>query len=389
MPDIQDLPHEVYADYAASTPPLPEAIAAIAESASQSYGNPSSAHGPGRAARERLEQLRRELESLCGFTGGRLLFTSSATEANNWIIHGLMQTAPAGRVLVAQNVHASVWGPCQCYANRMDVLPLDSNGHISLAALRANLKGTTQLVCCSHVCSETGIIQDVAAFAAACEQNGVLCHIDGAQALGHIPVNLDEVNCDYYVFGAHKFGGPRGCGGMFARSPRLSSWLQGGAQEWNLRAGTENLPAISGTVAALRYALIQIADEMPRLRRLTAVVVDYLRQANAAFLINGQPECVRPGVLSLSFPGCQAHALAADLAIQGIAVAVGSACSSDRPDPSRAIIAMGRSVEAALGTLRISFGRLNQMADAESVARGLVAALQRHAPSGEIDASLD
>ena len=200
MPNAENRPIEVYADYAASAPPFPAAITAQSEAAERLFGNPSAAHSPGHAAHEELERLRRELETLCGFTGGRLVFTSSATEANNWIVHDVLGGAPAARVLVAEDTHASIWNPCRRFAERMDVLPLDHRGHISLTSLTARLKANTRLVCCSHVANETGVVHDVAALAAACERRGVLYHVDGAQALGHIPVNLDEIASDFLCF---------------------------------------------------------------------------------------------------------------------------------------------------------------------------------------------
>ena len=162
----------------------------------------------------------------------------------------------------------------------------------------------------------------------------------------------------------------------------MGSWIQGGAQEWGLRAGTENLPAIAGTVAALRIAAAQLETEAVRLRGLVQIVLERLSTSRFAFEVNGNPHEGRPGLVSVSFPGYSGHALAADLAIQGIAVAVGSACSEDRPEPSRAILALGRSVDVALGTLRVSFGRLSKSEDAEAVAQGLTAALQRQASRG-------
>ena len=368
-----------YFDYAAAAPPFEEALSAQLEAARTWFGNPSSAHRPGAGARAELERLRGAFAARCGFTGGRLVFTSGATEANNWVVHGVMRAAATGRVLVAADVHASAWNACRRYADRMDVLPLDSSGRIGLPALAAAIKPAIRLVCCSHVASETGIVQDVGAIAAVCERRGVLLHIDGAQALGHIPVNLATIACDFYTFSAHKFGGPRGCGGVFTRFPTVDPLLDGGAQEGGLRSGTENLPGIAGTVAALEQALASMATETKRLRELSSVVRGELERSGVRFLVNGEPARSAPGFLSLSFPGLDGHALVADLAVQGFAVATGSACSEDRPEPSRAILALGRSPNEALGTVRISFGRTSRPEAVAAFARVLVETVRRQA----------
>jgi len=199
-----------YFDYAASAPPFPEALAAQAEAAARWYGNPSAGHAAGRAAALELRRLKAVFERALDFSDGRLVLMSGATEANNWVIRSVMARCPQGRVLVAADVHASAWQAARLFAERMDVLAPDSSGRITLAALAAALKPNTRLFCCAHGANETGVIHDVAALSALCARRGVLCHVDGAQAVGHVPVRLSELCCEFYVFAAHKFGGPRG-----------------------------------------------------------------------------------------------------------------------------------------------------------------------------------
>ena len=362
-----------YFDYAGSAPPFPEARAAQAEAARSRFANPSAAHAFGRAARAELERLRDRLCALCGFAGGRLVLTSGATEANNWVVHGVMRESGAGRVLVAPDVHASVWNACRRYADRMDVIPLDGTGRIRLPALAAAMRPGLRLVCCSHAASETGVIHDVAAIAAACERSGVMCLIDGTQALGHVPVDLSAIGGDFYVFSAHKFGGPRGCGGAFARTDTARPMMDGGAQEWGLRPGTENVGALAGAVVALEAAIAMLPSETGRLRALADSLVSDLRRHGVPFVVNGNSAEGLPGLVSLSFTGLDGHALVADLALQGFAVATGSACSADRPEPSRAILALGRSAVEATGTIRVSCGRFSE----EDAARALAMALAK------------
>lgn len=368
-----------YFDYAASSPPFDDALVAQVHAAKEWFGNPSSAHRIGTAAHAELERLRRLLASQIGFQDGRLVLMSGATEANNWVVHGVMRGHDLARVLVASDAHASVWNACRRYPERMDVLSLDSTGRIGLATLTAAIRTETRLVCCSHVASETGVVHDVAAIAAICERRGILCHVDGAQALGRIPVDLRSIACDFYVFSSHKFGGPRGCGGVFLRSPAAVTLMDGGGQEGGMRPGTEDLPAIAGTVVALEQSIAIMATEAERLRDLTRVVMRELEHSGARFIVNGDPEKSAPGFLSLSFPGLDAHALVADLAVQGFSIASGSACSENRPEPSRAVLALGRSPAEALGTVRITMGRSSDPASVDIFAKALAKTVRRQA----------
>ncbi len=376
MPDSATM-LDRYFDYAATAPPFPEALAAQLDAAARWFGNPSSAHQPGRAAQAELRRLKSALADMCGFADGRTVLASGATEANNWVIQGVLTRQPQARVLVAVDVHASVWEACCRQRERMDVLGLDATGCITLSALAQALRPETRLFCCSHAANETGVLHDVAALAGLCERRGVRCLVDGAQALGHVPVDLGRVPCDYYTFTAHKFGGPRGCGGVFLRGDALPSLFGGGPQEWGLRPGTENLPGLAGAVAALRLARDGLDAEAPRLRHLAELVVAALRAAGLEHAVNGDPATGLPGLLSVSFPGADGHALAADLALQGFAAAYGSACHADQPQPSRAILALGRTADTALGTLRISFGRASREEAVRQFALALVRTVAR------------
>lgn len=367
----------VYLDHAAAASPLEEALAAHAEAARRWPANPSALHAPGRAAHAELERLRAELSRLCGFQGGRLVLTSGATEANNGVIHGILARDPSARVLAVPDVHASVWNACRRHAARMDVRGLDSGGRIPLAGLAASLQPQTRLFCCSHAANETGVIHDIAAISALCERRGVHCHVDGTQALGHIPVDLSTLACGSYAFSAHKFGGPRGCGGVFVRDAGFPAMMDGGAQESGMRPGTENLPALAGAVAALGACIPLIPERTASLRALAQIVIDDLRAAGVEFAVNGDPGTGLPGLLSISFRGLNGHALGADLSLQGFAVATGSACAEDRPEPSRAILALGRPADVALGTIRISFGPGNAGIEAHALAAAIAAAARR------------
>ena len=366
-----------YFDAAASAPPFPEALDAQASAARRWFGNPSAGHAAGRAAALELRSLKAAFARLLDFSDGRVVLMSGATEANNWVIRSVLARFPTGRILVAADVHASVWQAARLFAERMDVLAPDSTGRVTPAALAAALKPDTRLFCCSHAANETGVIHDVAALSSLCSRRGVLCHVDGAQAVGHVPVRLSELCCEFYVFAAHKFGGPRGCGGVCLRWDGGTGMLAGGEQEDGLRAGTENLPGLAGAVAALEASLALQPHETARLRTLACRLAEAARAADAACRVNGDPATGLPGLVSLSFAGLDGHALAADLDQQGFAVGTGSACSESKPEPSRALLAMGLTPREALGTVRISMGRLTRGSDVDELIAALAATVRR------------
>lgn len=389
-----------YFDWAASAPPFAEALVAQAEAARRWFGNPSAAHAAGREAAAELHRQKAAFARAVDFPDGRVVLMSGATEANNWVVrsvlgrerreerrthnplaagssHDTQTHGSAGRVLVAVDVHASVWQAARLFASRMDVLATDGAGRLTPAALAAALRPDTRLFCCSHVSNETGVIHDVAALSALCARRGVLCHVDGAQAVGHVPVRLSELCCEFYVFAAHKFGGPRGAGGVCLRWDGGAGWLAGGGQEGGLRAGTENVPGLAGSVAALERALALLPQETARLRALAVRLAEAARQLDVPCRVNGDPAKGLPGLVSLSFTGLDGHALAADLDQQGFAVGTGSACSGLKPEPSRALLAMGLTAAEALGTVRISMGRLTESGAVDGLIAVLAAAVRR------------
>ena len=370
-------PH--YCDYAATAPPWDEALAVYVQTAGTYFGNPSSLHDAGRTAREQLLAAKTSLCDAVCFDDGRLLLTSGGTESNNLVINGHLAKNRQAQVLIAGDVHPSVWYAAENHNSRIHILKPETGGRISIDRLLASLDSNITLVSLVHACNETGIIHDVAKLAGLCARREILCHIDGTQAMGHIPVNLQDIQCDYYTFSAHKFGGPRGVGGLFLRDGRLHPQLQGGKQEWELRAGTENLAGLVATATALHCSLEVLNAEMARLRALAHQVQQAVKATHADVLLNSDLEHGLPGLLSLSFPGLSAHSAVMELNLRGFAVSAGSACHADEVLPSRIICALGRSDEEALGTIRIAMGRGTTDAAAAELALAIndVVAAQR------------
>ncbi len=350
-----------YFDYAASCPPFPEALEEFSRVSAELFGNPSSMHEAGQAAREVLEKTRHEFAALCGLQGGlrdgRVVLTSGGTEANNLVIRGVMGGHPKGRILLAADVHASASFAREFYAGRADVLPTGKDGRISLRELARVVTPRTVLVSVLHGNNETGIVHDVAAIGRFCSERGIPFHCDNVQAVGHIPVDLAKVPCDFYTFSSHKFGGPRGTGGVLMRVGDLVPQITGGGQEGGLRAGTENVAGLAAALTALRLSLDLMEDEIPRLRGLAGALVGELARKVPGVIVNSDIENGLPGLVSVSFPGVVGHNVATEMNLRGFAISSGSACHSGEVEPSRVILAMGRSRREALGTIRISMGR--------------------------------
>jgi cysteine desulfurase len=354
-----------YFDYAASAPPFPEALKRFEEVSLRHYGNPSSSHEAGQQARKTLENARMAFLSRVGFADGTLVLTSGATEANNLV---LKEALGKGRPLLAADVHPSVWFA----RDGSDVLETESDGRISPEKLSAALTKKTTLVSIVHANNETGVIQDVKALGEVCARKGVPLHVDGVQALGRIPVTLSELPFTYYTFTAHKFGGPRGVGGVIVRSAKVAAQVLGGGQEKGARGGTENVAGFSAALVALDLSTRSLESEVPRLRKLGALLTSEIRSAIPDAIVNSSPEGL-PGLVSISFPNLIGEEIVVEMNLRGFEISAGSACGSGRMEPSRPVLAMGCTRAQALGTVRISMGRFTT----EDSVRRLATALRQ------------
>ena len=351
---MEKFPDPRYFDYAASSPPWPEALEAYSKSSANYYANPSSMHRHGKEAKQELLLLKKSFCDLLHFYDGRLLLCASGTEANNTIIEGHMKMFPEGRLLIAEDVHDSIWYSTEKYKKSVEVLKIDRHGQIQMDDLNRALNNDITLLCINHVSNETGTIHPVKAMADLCSRRKIKILIDGTQAVGHLPINLDTIPFDYYSFSAHKFGGVKSTGGLFIRDDQFEPLIRGGKQEWNLRAGTENIAGLSAMVVALKKSLDCVEKEMTRLKTLKNSMLEKLTQAPHV-LVNS-PEYSLPGILSISIPGMTGRELVAVLSHSGFAISTGSACHANQLAPSRIITAMGRNKLEALGSIRISMG---------------------------------
>ncbi|TFH23473.1 MAG: aminotransferase class V-fold PLP-dependent enzyme [Bacteroidia bacterium] len=352
------VPDPYYFDHSASAPPYEEALEQFKWYSLNYPANPSSNHSSGKEASRKLLELKMRFCKLLDFHDGHLLLCSSATEANNTIIEGHRKRFPHGRILIAEDVHDSIWYATRKHKKHTDVFRIKDMEDLSHEVLARTVKNETTLICINQVCNETGRIHPLKAIAEFCSLRNIRLLVDGSQAIGHIPVSLNNISCDYFSFSAHKFGGTRSMGGLLFRDRQFEPLLSGGKHEWELRAGTENLPGLAAAVSALELDISKQSEHTSKYNNLKTSLLQDLKIGLKEVLINTPDDC-RPGFLSLSFPGCQGNEIVAALSLAGFKIATGSACHADRPEPSRIILATGRKEKEAIGTIRISIGRGN------------------------------
>ncbi len=354
---MAEFPHSHYFDYAASAPPWPESLDSYVKVSEAFYANPSSQHILGKEAKKEFMELKKEFCDQLQFFDGRLLLCASGTEANNVVIEGHLKSFPDGRLLIAEDVHDSIWYATKKYPKYVDVIGIDSSGQLPIHKFEELLTESISLVCLSHACNETGIIHPIKELTDTCFRKQVKILIDGAQSVGHLPLELNDIPFTYFTFSGHKFGGVRSTGGLLFRDDQFESLISGGGQEWDLRAGTENVAGLSSMVAALHKSIAHQIDEMDRLKTLKESMISKLKTLPYV-LVNSNDNGIH-GLLSVSIPGRNGKELVSALSMSGFSVSTGSACHDNQMEPPRIILAMGRNEKEALGTIRISMGPAN------------------------------
>jgi len=370
----------VYLDHAATTPVRPEVLEAMLPYlTAQAFGNPSSAHRFGRAARAGLEQARREVAHAVGAEPNQVIFTSGGTEADNL---GIVGAALAARdrggamcAVVSAIEHKAILAAAHavCHLGGREVLlPVDREGRVDLDALDEALRLKPAVVSVMWVNNEVGVVQPVAEIAGRCREAGVAYHTDAVQAFGKVPMNLATVACTLATISGHKIGAPKGIGALVVRDRHaVEAIIHGGGQQFGIRPGTENVPGIVGLGAAAALAareqaafaatVAALRDELER--RLLAVVPDAV--------INAAHGRRAPHVTSVSIPGTDSEALLMHLDLAGIACSSGSACSTGAVEPSHVLTAMGVARELGVAALRFSFGKENTLEDVQATVAAL------------------
>ena len=378
----------IYMDANATTPLLPEVVAAMAPFWTEHFANPSSVHQPGQRARAALEQARDQVAGLLSCRPGEVLFTSGGTESDNLGIFGVMEQALATagvrpHLITSSIEHDAVLRAAEALGKRgavdVTVLPCSSSGMVEPGTLAAAITPRTRLVSVMLANNETGVVQPVRELAAIAHAAGALFHTDAVQAAGKLTIAVDDLGCDLLTISGHKLYGPKGTGVLYVRrKTALSPMHFGGPQERQRRAGTENVASLVGLGEAAARAQEWLAsggaDRLAQLRdRLQTTVV----RALPAIAVNGDGAPRTPNTANLRFDGVVAEELMIALDLQGLAVSAGSACQSGALEPSHVLRAMGLTDQEARASVRFSLTRLATEEDVDRAATLVIATVQR------------
>ncbi|CDD65375.1 cysteine desulfurase NifS [Firmicutes bacterium CAG:341] len=357
----------VYADNAATTQMSENVLKAMMPLLTDIYGNPSSLHSIGQVAKEYLENARETVADCIGADPKEIYFTSGGSEADNQAIRSAAYIgARKGKkhIISSKFEHHAVLHTLDALKKEgftVTLLDVYSNGVVKPEDVENAITDETCLVTIMTANNEIGTIQPIAEIGKICKEKGVLFHTDAVQAVGHIPVNVKDMNVDMLSVSAHKFHGPKGVGFLYARKGiLLTNIIYGGAQERSKRAGTENMASIVGMATAIKEATDHLEENAAKVTAMKNRLIDGLKGIERS-RINGDLEHHLPGTLNMCFEGIEGESLLLLLDAKGICASSGSACTSGSLDPSHVLLSIGVPVEIAHGSLRLSISEYNTM----------------------------
>ena len=340
-----------------------------------------------------LEAARAQVAAIVGADARRIVFTSGGTESNNLAIFGAITASRRRKIISSEIEHSSILAPLAELERRgFEIVRLapDTDGRIDPARMLDLIDSETALVSLGLANSEVGTIQNLSPLASACTSNAALLHIDAAQAVGRIPVDVAALGCDLMTLSGHKLGAPAGIGALFVRdSARIAPTVFGGPHESGMRAGTPNLPGAVAFGAAAEAAMNARGAEFERIGSLASSLFVRLRAAIPGLRLNGPLVGRLPNTINLTFPGVLGESMLIALDLEGVEVSMGSACAAGAVEPSHVLRAMGRSVADARSSLRISLGWSNTAAEIDAAASIIPAVWRRVAdaePQSEVSA---
>jgi len=351
----------VYLDNAATTAVKPEVIEAMIPYFTQNFGNPSSLHGFARDAHKGLDQARAQVAAALQAQPDEIIFTGGGSESDNLALRGVLkQYQKKGNHIITSAVeHHAVLHTLEALEKeglaQVTYLPVDEYGRVSAQQVADAIKEDTILVSIMFANNEVGTIMPVAEIGAVCKEKGVLFHTDAVQAVGHIPIDVKQMNIDLLSLSAHKFHGPKGVGALYVRKGvKVKPLILGGAQEKKRRAGTENVPGIVGLGKAIKIAVENLEENNKKLLQLRTRLMEGIEKNIPEVKLNGHPTERLPGNVNYSIHYIEGESILLMLDINGIAASSGSACTSGSLDPSHVLLAMGIPHETAHGSLRLT-----------------------------------
>jgi cysteine desulfurase len=359
--DMDNTP--IYLDYAATTPTDPRVVEAMLPYFSDRFSNASSLYAAARVARQALDAARATVANAIGARPSEVIVTSGGTESDNAAIKGVVWAArERGNHLITTTIeHHAVLHTAQWLARfgiETTMVPVGADGSVDPAAIEAAIRPTTVLISVMHANNEVGTIQPLAEIGAIARRHHIPFHTDAVQTVAHLPLDVQALNVDLLSLSAHKFYGPKGVGALYVR--RGTPWLpqmQGGGQERNRRAGTENAPGVVGMATALSLALAEQHEEMRRLAHLRDRCISGILDTVPGSRLNGHATQRLPNNVNVAFEGIDGESLVLSLDRQGIAASTGSACTAGSIDPSHVLLALGLPGPLAAAAIRFSLGR--------------------------------
>ncbi|KZL94305.1 cysteine desulfurase IscS [Clostridium magnum DSM 2767] len=354
---------KVYMDYSATTYTKPEVLEEMLPYFTEYFGNPSSMYSMSDVPRKAVTKARERVAKAINAESNEIFFTAGGSESDNWILKGIAYANKnkGNHIITTKIEHHAITHTCKFLEKsgfEVTYLPVDEFGFISLEELKNAITDKTILVSIMFANNEIGTIQPIAKIGRICKERNVYFHTDAVQAIGHVNIDVKEMNIDALSMAGHKFYGPKGVGAMYLRKGvKIENLIHGGGQEKGKRASTENVPGIIGIGKAIELAVEELETEANRLKSLRDRLLNGLVEQIPYVKVNGPiGEGRMPGNVNVSFIGVEGETLLLDLNDEGIFASTGSACASGSLDPSHVLLAIGLSHGVAHGSLRLSLG---------------------------------
>ncbi len=379
----------IYFDYAATTPADPRVVEAMLPYHADIFGNPSSIHSFGRQARKAMEDSRAVVAASLGAGLEEIIFTSGGTESDNFALLGIAWANESGcnHIITTAIEHHAVLEPAQFLEKKgfkVTYVKPDTNGIVPVEDIEKAITDKTILISCMHANNEIGSIQPIREIGLLARQKGIYFHTDAVQTVGHIPVNVVDLNVDLLSLAAHKFYGPKGVGCLYVRrGVKIAPYLRGGGQEKHRRASTENVAGIIGLAKALELCGATMLEEAREEARLRDKLISGIQRNIEYVYLNGHPTFRLANNVNFSIEFIEGESMLLNLDRLGIAASTGSACTSGDLEPSHVLLAIGRPHELCHGSIRLTLGRFSKEQDIDrflEVFPGVVSKLRAMSP---------
>jgi cysteine desulfurase len=375
--------NRVYLDYAATTPTDPRVVKTMIPYFTRNFGNTVSLHSYGQEAMEKLEDARRVMAQSLNAKSSEIIFTSSATESNNFALKGIaFANKNRGKhIIISAIEHACILNSAQWLEKQgfeISKVKVDQNGIVDLNDLKKKIRKDTLLISIMHANNEIGTIQPIKEIGQICKDNDIYFHTDAAQSFGKEEINVEEMNIDLLTASSHKMYGPKGVGLLFLREKtKIDPLLHGGGHEFGLRSSTSNLPGIIGFAKALQLEKELNPEENKRIREMRDRLIEGILNQIKDCRLNGHPEKRLDNNVNVAFSFIEGESLLIQLDALGIAASTGSACSSHKLQSSHVLQAIGLKPKEIQGSLRLSLGRWSKEKDIDYVLEVLPGAVEK------------